>query len=305
VPEISKFPVKVRRILKGHLSKVYSLSWASDSRHLVSASQDGKLIVWDAVAENKVAAIPLKSAWVMTCAYSPSGKLVACGGLDNTVSVFNLRSKTQPIRPIRELVAHTGYVTDIAFVNDRQLVSASGDCTCILWDVETRKMIQTFSEHICDVMTISVAPDRSTFVSGACDASARIWDMRTGRTVQTFPGHHSDINAVQFFPTGLAFGTGSDDGTCRLFDIRADRQLVQYTDDRILCSVTSISFSRSGRLLFGGYDDFNCAAWDVLKGSYVATLDGHGNRVSALQVSPSGSALATGSWDSILKIWSS
>jgi len=36
------------------------MHWAQDKRHLVSASQDGKLIVWDAYTTNKVAAIPLR-----------------------------------------------------------------------------------------------------------------------------------------------------------------------------------------------------------------------------------------------------
>ena len=49
-------------------------------RQLVSASQDGKLIVWDAYTTNKVHAI-LRSSWVMTCAYSPTGNFVACGEL--------------------------------------------------------------------------------------------------------------------------------------------------------------------------------------------------------------------------------
>lgn len=40
---------------------------------LVSASQDGKLIVWDAVSTNKRMLIPLRSAWVMTVAFSNSG----------------------------------------------------------------------------------------------------------------------------------------------------------------------------------------------------------------------------------------
>jgi len=56
-------------------------------RNLVSASQDGKLIVWDGYTTNKVHAIPLRSSWVMTCAYAPSGNYVACGGLDNICSV--------------------------------------------------------------------------------------------------------------------------------------------------------------------------------------------------------------------------
>lgn len=54
----------------------------------MSASQDGKLIVWDSYTTNKVHAIPLRSSWVMTCAYAPSGSYVACGGLDNICSIY-------------------------------------------------------------------------------------------------------------------------------------------------------------------------------------------------------------------------
>jgi len=38
--------LKVRRTLKGHLAKIYAMHWAEDRTHLVSASQDGKLLVW-------------------------------------------------------------------------------------------------------------------------------------------------------------------------------------------------------------------------------------------------------------------
>ena len=49
------------------------MDWAADSRNLVSASQDGKLIVWDGYTANKIHAIPLRSSWVMTCTYAQSG----------------------------------------------------------------------------------------------------------------------------------------------------------------------------------------------------------------------------------------
>lgn len=85
--------MKQRRILKGHFGKIYALHWsANDSRHLVSASQDGKLIIWNGFTTNKVHAIPLRSSWVMTCAYSPTGQFVACGGLDNLCSVYKMPS---------------------------------------------------------------------------------------------------------------------------------------------------------------------------------------------------------------------
>lgn len=105
-----------------------------------------------------------------------------------------------------------------------------------------------------------------------------------------------------FFPNGDAFATGSDDASCRLFDIRADRELNSFTHDNILCGITSVAFSISGRILFGGYDDWTCNVWDTLKGERVGVLTGHENRVSCLGVSADGMALCTGSWDSTLRV---
>jgi len=295
--------LKIRRTLKGHLSKIYAMQWAHDAHHLVSASQDGKLLVWDGLTTNKLHAIPLRSTWVMTCAYSPSGSFVACGGLDNTCSIYNLRSRDVPIRVCRELNAHTGYISCCRFLDEKRILTCSGDQSCILWDIEAGSKVTEFTDHTGDVMSISISPDKNSFVSGACDASAKYWDIRTGKCTQTFQGHESDINSVCFFPNGTSFGTGSDDASCRLFDIRADTELRTYKAESILCGITSVSYSLSGRFLFAGYDDYNCNVWDTLKGDRVVSLQGHTNRVSCLEVSPNGMALCTGSWDSQLKIW--
>ena len=197
VEALPRINMKVRRTLKGHLAKIYALHWASDKKHLVSASQDGKLIVWDTYSTNKVYAIPLRSSWVMTCAYAPSGNFVACGGLDNICSIYSLKAKDANIKVSRELSAHTGYLSCCRFLNDRQIITSSGDMSCMLWDIETGVKTIEFTDHTGDVMSLSLSPDKNIFVSGACDSTARIWDIRTGRCVQTFTGHDSDINAVQ------------------------------------------------------------------------------------------------------------
>jgi len=300
---LPRIDLKVRRMLKGHLAKIYAMHWAQDKRSLVSASQDGKLIVWDGYTTNKIHMIPLRSSWVMTCAYAPSGNYVACGGLDNICSIYNLKTKEGAVKVARELSAHAGYLSCCRFISDRQILTSSGDMSCMLWDIDAGIKTMEFDDHTGDVMSLSLSPDKNVFVSGACDATAKVWDIRSGRCVQTFTGHESDINAVQFFPNGDAVGTGSDDAACRLFDLRADRELNQYTHDNILCGITSVAFSNSGRLLFAGYDDFNCNVWDTLKGERVGVLAAHDNRVSCLGVSSDGMALCTGSWDSMLKIW--
>ncbi len=298
---------KLRRTLKGHFGKVYAMHWAGDSQQLVSASQDGKLIIWNAMTTNKVQAIPLRSSWVMTCAFEQSeGNLVACGGLDNLCSIYALQPGAQTVRATKELAAHDGYLSCCRFVDKSHIATSSGDSTCIYWDVESGEVVTTFSGHGGDVMSLAVSPtDSNTLVSGSVDSTAKIWDIRTGTCVQTHSGHESDINSVAFFPDGRSFGSGSDDSTCRMFDMRSYGEVNSFGSEKILCGITSIAFSRSGRLLFAGYDDFNTYVWDTLSDGEAPAFQiptPHENKVSCLGVNPSGEALCTGSWDTLLKV---
>ncbi|KTF92820.1 hypothetical protein cypCar_00018666 [Cyprinus carpio] len=296
---VGRIQMRTRRTLRGHLAKIYAMHWATDSSAFskMATQHLGQLHT------NKIHAIPLRSSWVMTCAYAPSGNYVACGGLDNICSIYSLKTREGNVRVTRELPGHTGYLSCCRFLDDSQIVTSSGDTTCALWDIETGQQTTTFTGHSGDVMSLSLSPDSRTFVSGACDATSKLWDIRDGMCRQSFTGHVSDINAVSFFPNGNAFTTGSDDATCRLFDLRADQELMMYSHDNIICGITSVAFSKSGRLLLAGYDDFNCNVWDTLKGERAGVLAGHDNRVSCLGVTSDGMAVATGSWDSFLRIW--
>lgn len=74
-------------------------------------------------------------------------------------------------------------------------------------------------------------------------------------------------------------------------------------NDRVLCGITSVAFSKSGRFLFGGYDDYSCYAWDTVLGEQASMpLTGHENRVSCVGTTADGKALATGSWDTLVKV---
>ena len=201
--------MRPRRALRGHLAKIYAMHWANDRRHLVSASQDGKLIVWDAYTTNKVHAIPLRSSWVMTCAYSPSGNFVACGGLDNICSVYNLNSKDgSNVKGARELSAHSGYLSCCRFLNDRQIVTSSGDMTCMLWDIEAGVRVVEFSDHTGDVMrcvhypggfprkSCSRFPHRIKFIPRSKPERLCIWRLRCNCQIVGYQERqgHSDIH---------------------------------------------------------------------------------------------------------------
>jgi len=268
------------------------------------------LIIWNAFTTFKEAVIVLRSSWVMTCAYSPNGSMVAAGGLDNTVSVYKLGTETErkvsSEKPIAELAQHEGYLSCCRFIGDKQLLSSSGDGSCILWDLERRAPKSVFTEHKGDVMAVSTnEADPNLFVSGSTDTFAKVWDIRQPgkKSVLSFAGHEADINSVQFMPDGTAFGTGSDDASCGLFDLRAAAQINRYADSKILGGMTSVAFSKTGRFLFASDDETMDHTWDTLYGTRVADLGPHELRVSSVQVSPDGQALCTASWDTTIKIW--
>ena len=50
---IPKAKASCRKMLKGHINKVTCVHFSGDSRHAVSGSLDGKLIVWDCYTGNK------------------------------------------------------------------------------------------------------------------------------------------------------------------------------------------------------------------------------------------------------------
>lgn len=321
--------IEQRRNLKGHFGKIYAIHWAgAGSENLVSASQDGKLIIWNANTTNKIQAIPLRSSWVMTCAYEQqNNQIVACGGLDNICSVYGLDPATSTgsnSQPKKELQGHEGYLSCCRFMGPNNIVTSSGDATCRYWDVNRNECLNVFRDHQSDVMSVSCHPSNdSVFVSVSCDTFAKLWDIRAPgaqasvgkddiiHPQATLIGHESDINASAFFPDGYAFGTGSDDASCRLFDIRCFKQINTFKCQKLLCGITSVAFSLSGRIMFAGYDDFSCIGWDTLArpdpdsgdAKQTIKLKKHENRVSSVGVQKDGKALATGSWDTLIKIW--
>jgi guanine nucleotide-binding protein G(I)/G(S)/G(T) subunit beta-1 len=301
---------KVRRTLKGHFGRVTALHWGGDSRTLVSASQDGNLLVWNAVTSNKLQSISLKSSYVMAVGIEQSkGNLVACGGLDNLCTVY----KRNDPASATEMASHDGFLSCCRFLSEQQLLTSSGDSRCILWDVEHAKPLSTFAEHKADAMFLAIKPgDKNVFVSCSVDQTSKVWDIRAPQhSVQTFRGHTGDINSVEFMPSDTnCFATCGQDQTVRLFDMRAYNEVAKYGSGKAVETetdgLTSCAFSKSGRLVFCGTSDGNLLAFDVLseKNTPAFTVaTAHEKQVSCVGVSPHGEALCTGSWDTFVKIW--
>ena len=95
--------------------------------------------------------------------------MVACGGLDNKVTVYPLTLDEDVTTKKKTVGTHTSYMSCCLFPgSDNQVLTGSWDATCALWDVESGAVLQSFHGHSADVMSVDLAPgpNPNTFVSG-------------------------------------------------------------------------------------------------------------------------------------------
>eukprot|EP00484_Ammonia_sp_Unknown_P029687 CAMPEP_0197046064 /NCGR_PEP_ID=MMETSP1384-20130603/21820_1 /TAXON_ID=29189 /ORGANISM="Ammonia sp." /LENGTH=411 /DNA_ID=CAMNT_0042477775 /DNA_START=14 /DNA_END=1249 /DNA_ORIENTATION=+ len=302
----------LQHTLKAHSKKIQALRWSMDSQQIVTAAQDATLIVWDMQFCRSRLGIPLRMNWMMTVDFSPDAQLIAAGGLDNLCSVYSIEDRigwaAGSLPPHRELQIHEGYIACSRFIDNEHILTASGDSSCILWDIEYSQPIASFIGHSGDVECVAHNfESKHTFLSASIDMTTKLWDYRLKShqsCINTFTGHASDVNAVQWFPDYKAFGTASDDGCCRLYDLAANQTLNVYGDKlKESNGVTSVDFSKSGYYLVAGYDDEpTCLSWNTVTAK-VEKMMTHPNKVSALQFQPNGKSLCTGCWDNCLRVW--
>ena len=105
-----------------------------------------------------------------------------------------------------------------------------------------------------------------------------------------------DVHSVVFDPTGRRCLTRGAE--YKLWDVASGRMLVEYEECRPSC------FSPNGNLVAGADASiFGAKIWDALTGKELYRMTGHADSISCLTFSPDGRHIATGSWDTTVKIW--
>ena len=70
----------------------------------------------------------------------------------------------------------------------RRAVSASGDNTLRVWDIETGTLLQTLAGHTNVVNAVALYPDGRRAVSASGDNTLRGWDLISGKELACLSG---------------------------------------------------------------------------------------------------------------------
>jgi len=320
-----------RDTLHGHTGWVrvvafrpHSAQAANELHPLVASGSDDTVVrLWDADTGERLHALRGHHHWIWSMAFSPDGEILATGGADHLLCLWDVKEPAKQPQLRHRLQQHTNTIRALAFSPGGELL-ASGDADEIiyLWNPQTGQLLQTLQGHTGWVNTLAFSPDGTLLASAGNDRTIRLWRVDTrqaasperGQAQHTLVGHTDSIGSVLFNPDGTCLVSAGRDDTIYLWNLPA---LLSGADQKqppqLLAGHTkeihAIAYSPDGLLLASASSDQTVRLWDGHSGQALTVLDEHTAWVSSVAFAPGnpsgtkGHLLASAGADQTIRLW--
>ncbi|XP_065199271.1 U3 small nucleolar RNA-associated protein 15 homolog [Sycon ciliatum] len=236
---------------------------------------------------------------VYSAKFRHDGQLLAGGGEEGIVKVFNLTSRAI----LRQCEGHTKAIRQTCFTTcGLKILSTADDRTLRSWDLTTGEALQEFTGHEDYVRALAVSPGSSDVcVTGSYDHTVRLWDMRSSPSsgASLTMNHGFPVEAVLMFPSASICVSAGHNQVCVWDILSGGRQLFSFSNHQK--TITSLAFDGEARRLMSGGADRQLKVYDVTDYSVIHGLS-YPSPIFSIGLSPNESHLVVGMADGTLSI---
>ncbi len=289
---------------------VESLTISPDNQTLVvggySEEGRGADLFWctlrDCPIQTTLQGHPKQEAW--SVAFSPDSQTLAVGYDDEvggdveTLKLWDVSTGKEQIN----LSGHRSMVSEVQFLGDGTLASASYDKTVSLWDIATQRPKTTFLGHTEPIKCLAVSPDGSLLASAGYENAIRVWDARLGKERFVIQGQKDLLHRLAFDPQGKTLASVDNGGVLCLWDMANGKEI--YRTKQNTSMIIGLAYRPDDSMLATGNYDGEVKLYDLRAlGSEPQTLFGHKGEVRFVTFSPDGKTLASGGEDGTVRLW--
>ncbi|NXW08562.1 NEDD1 protein, partial [Fregetta grallaria] len=241
---------------------VSSLCWASNNRYLATASAAGDKIVFSSCKSKPVPLFEIAEGAKQTCvSLNSSSSYIVSGGLDNTVNIWDLKSR----RVYRSLKEHKDEVTCITYnSNDCYIASGSLSGEIILHSVTTNLSSTPFGYGSHQpVRHLKYSSFKKSLLGSVSDSgNVTLWDVNSQNPYHNFENtHKAPASEICFSPVNkLLLVTVGLDKRIILYDTSSKKLLTTIVADFPL---TTVDFMPDGTTLAVGCSRGKICQYDL------------------------------------------
>ncbi len=208
---------------------------------------------------------------------------------------------------LRRYDGSAGPIWSVALLADGKALSACGDRSASLWDLNTGVELHVLKGHKSPVQCVAASGAGRLVVTGSGgkeakpDFSLRLWEAATGKPAGVLAGHQGVVTGAAFFQDGVRLVSCSRDGNLLLWDT-GTQQAVRKVGEHPT-GINGLALSPDEQQILTAGSDNVLRLWDVATGRELAVLAGHGDPVRSVAFSPDGQRAVSGSWDGTVRVW--
>jgi len=187
---------------------------------------------------------------VLCVAQSPDSTMVASGGSDSTVVLWDYLTRSI----IQRITFATGKITSIKFSPDNQFILfGCSNSPAYLYDLKEHKKINEFIDQKMDVTSVAFSPNGSLIAIAGGDKIIRLYNSADFQLRTELKGHTNWVRSICFYNNGQNLISCGDDNKIIQWNLsKGNFSKMNTLKDWILCvDILNNASNKSNMFVFG------------------------------------------------------